>query len=220
MKTKIIVCDIMREEILAIVKAEDSLDLSFVDLGLHKFPQKLHRELQSLLNATSGYSRIVLAFGLCGGALKGLQAPAGAILTIPRVHDCIPLFLGSQEVFEELQKKRGTFYLTCGWVEMEKSILGEHDMNCRKFGEKKAQRILDLMFNSYRCIQFIHTGHPREEAGLSKSRNTAELLKVSHQTFQGSPRYLEKLIRGPWDDEEFINVLPGGHIDESDFTPR
>src|SRR5690348_11494835 len=116
MRIKIIACEVMKEELLAVQSAEN-LEYEFISMGLHTYPEKLRKELQKILDESVGYSRVILAFGLCGGAAKNLKA-SNFILTIPRVHDCIPIFLGSKERFEKLRKEeKGTFYHTCGWVE-------------------------------------------------------------------------------------------------------
>ncbi len=69
MGLKIIACEVMKEELLASV-AGDGPDFEFVPQGLHSHPEKLNIELQNMLDNTRGYSRVVLAFGLCGGGAE------------------------------------------------------------------------------------------------------------------------------------------------------
>ena len=66
MRLKVIACEVMKEELLA-AAADTALDFEFVTQGLHSHPEKLNVELQKMLDGTAGYSRVVLAFGLCGG---------------------------------------------------------------------------------------------------------------------------------------------------------
>jgi len=83
MAYKIIACEVMKSELLA-VKAGTDVDFVFVEMGLHLHPARLHEELQKIIDDSSGYERVVLAFGLCGGAAHNLRAP-GCTLTIPKI---------------------------------------------------------------------------------------------------------------------------------------
>lgn len=219
MTIKIIACNVMKEELLAMKRKESSpeIEFQFVSMGLHLHPEKLHRELQKLSDQSRGYSRIILGFGLCGGAANQLRAP-GCQLTIPRVHDCIPLLLGSISQYRQLSDQNiGTFYLSGGWIEGEHSFINEYRRICQKFGSPKALHILNQIFENYNQLTYITTGHPREEINLSESQNLAQLLNLTLAIQEGSPQYFEKIIYGPWDDADFINIAPGGIVDEQDF---
>lgn len=219
MTIKIIACNVLKEELLAVKRKESSpeIEFQFVPMRFHLHPEKLHRELQKLLDQSTGYSRIVLGFGLCGGAANQLRAP-GCWLTIPRVHDCIPILLGSISENRQLSNQNlGIFYLSGGWIEGEQSFVNEHRRICQKYGTTKALRILNQTFENYHQLTYISTGHPREEINLSESQNLAQLLNLNLTIREGSSRYFEEIVNGPWDDTGFINIAPGGIIDEQDF---
>jgi len=217
MTVKIIACEVMKEELLAIVP-ETPVEYEFISMKLHLYPQKLHKELQDILDRSQGFSKIILAFGLCGGATKNLKA-ADSPLIIPRVHDCRPLLLGSKTAYEHFVKEeKGTFYLSCGWMITEKNILTEHQHVCEKYGEKKALRILDRLYDSYKKVLFIHTDCPEAEAALQQSRQIAELLKLSYDTVQGNDAYLQKIVNGPWDEDHFAHIAPFEMIEEELFS--
>lgn len=215
MNIKIIACEVMKEELLSI-KALHNTHINFIPMGFHLYPEKLHVELEGMLLQSSGFDRVILAFGLCGGAARNLKAP-GSILTITRVHDCIPILLGSSEVFKLRQQEKGTFYLSCGWFKSDKNILSEHKRLADKYGEVRAQKVTAKIYSSYRRILFIYTGHPEEKNCYSKSQETAQLLGLKFQTTVGRREYFEKIINGPWEDAEFINVEPDGIITEEEF---
>lgn len=122
MTLKIIACEVMKEELLAVASGRN-VEFEFLPQGRHDYPEKLGQELQTILGGLTGYSHVVLAFGLCGGAAKNLQT-GDFRLTIPRVHDCIPLLLGSQASFEKHRLEEiGTLYMSCGWTNSEGSIV-------------------------------------------------------------------------------------------------
>jgi len=216
MTIKIIACEVMKEELLAI-KVVGPVEYEFISMGLHLYPQKLHKELQRILDHSLGYAKIILAFGLCGGATRDLKV-ADSTLIIPRVHDCLPILLGSKSAYEQLsQQERGTFYLSCGWMITEKNILSEHQRVCAKYGEKKAKSILARMYDSYKKVLFIHTGCNEECTMIQESRDIAELLDLTYSEVQGEDTYLQKLVNGPWNEEEFAHIAPFARIEEEMF---
>lgn len=59
----------------------------------------------------------MIGYGLCGRGTVGVVA-RDVPLAIPRVHDCIALFLGSDARHrEQFAKHPGTYYVSAGWVE-------------------------------------------------------------------------------------------------------
>ncbi|MBW9146776.1 DUF1638 domain-containing protein [Clostridium sp. CM027] len=217
MTMKIIACEVMKKELLSITPVLD-VEFEFISMNLHLYPEKLRKELQCIIERSTGYSRIILAFGLCGGAAKGL-VPTHCTLTIPKVHDCISIFLDSGKLNQGIyEKKTGTFYLSCGYMNSEKSILAEHNRIKDKYGEKKALKVLSRMYEGYNQILFIKTGCCSEKADIEQSEEIAKLLNLSHDTIKGSDTFIEQIVKGPWDNDKFINISPGGIVKEDDFN--
>jgi hypothetical protein len=216
MRLKIIACEVMKEELLAVTPA-NAPDLEFVPQGLHVHPEKLNKELQRLLRESKGYSRVVLAFGLCGGGAKNLQA-GDFILTIPRVHDCIALLLGSRKTYDEVRREEpGTLYLSAGWVKGEAPALSEYGRTVEKYGEAKAVSLLRRIYNAYRRVLFISTLPQQSGRCLERSLDAARVLGLIHQEMPGDLGYVRRLVSGPWDDDNFVNVPPHGFIEEFSF---
>ncbi len=214
MTVKIIACEVMKEELLAIAPRQP-VEYEFVSMGLHLHPPKLHRYLQEILDRARGYAQIVLAFGLCGGAAGGLTA-GDSPLIMPRVHDCIPLLLGAHHAAGQ---GKGTFYLSCGWMAGEGNILAEYRRIADKYGVIKAERVFNRMFNAYHSVLFISTGCARESVYREQSRQLAALLRLSHQTVKGDHTYLHKIVHGPWNEPEFIHLAPFTSLAEEMFGP-
>ena len=219
MRVKVIACEVMKEELTAAAAefGQDGTDSEFVHQGLHSHPEKLNAELQKRLDATSGCSRVVLAFGLCGGGAKSLKA-GDFTLTIPKVHDCISLLLGSRKRYDEVRREEpGTLYLSAGWVEGEAPVISEYGQTVARYGEKRAASLLKRMYNSYRRVLFISTGSDREDEHVRRSLEAASLLGLTYERTEWDPTFIRKLLSGPWDDGEFINLPPFGVIDELSF---
>lgn len=216
MAVKMIACEVMKEELLTVASG-GSVEFEFVSMGLHLHPEKLGEELQKILNGLIGYSRVILAFGLCGGATKNLKA-VDFTLTIPNVHDCIPLLLGSKARYETFRsEEKGTLYLSCGWLNGERAILSEYDRIYKKYGEKKATAVFSRIYSGYDRVLFIRTGSEQEPQLLTRSYQIADLLGLSHRITEGKNSFMERLVKGPWNSNEFINVPPGDSVDEWAF---
>lgn len=214
--THIIACEVMKEELLA-VTADEPVACTFVSMGLHRWPDKLREELRQLLTESPAADRVVLAFGLCGGSVAGLSAP-GVPLFIPRAHDCIPLLLGSRYTHEELvQQEKGTYFLSGGWLEGERTVFSEYRRVRDRYGEQKARRVMATMFDAYRRLVFIHTGHPRESSHLDTGRELAALLGLEFLMVSGRDAWLRRIVNGPWDGDSFIEIPPGQRLTEADF---
>ncbi len=216
MKIKIIACEVIKDELLSVHPAYDT-NFSFIPMGLHLHPDKLNKELQKQLDASQGYTHIILAFGLCGGAARKLKSK-GSIMVIPKVHDCIPLLLGSGKAFERIRNEEsGTFYYSCGWFKGNNTFLSDYERLSEKCGEKEALEIIRYIYDSFRNVVFIKTGHSDENVCIEKAMKMAELLNLRFITVTGQKRYIEKLVRGPWNDDEFITLTPGSELDDTMF---
>ncbi|URN83186.1 DUF1638 domain-containing protein [Acetobacterium wieringae] len=136
MNVKVIACEVMQAEIEKLMPIPER-DFEFVSMDFHLYPQKLKVELQRLIDASQNYQKIILAFGLCGGAANGLISKASELI-IPRVHDCISIFMCSDTCRAcDFQSEIGTFYLSNGWMITEKSILADYRRIYDRLGEKK-----------------------------------------------------------------------------------
>ena len=117
----IIACGVLRIDLEDAIR-ELGLQVSFQFLpgGLHARPHELHRRLQEAIDETSALStvdQIAVGYGVCG--LGSVDIHSRDIpLVIPRVHDCIALFLGSDTAYRrEFARYPGTYYVSAGWVE-------------------------------------------------------------------------------------------------------
>jgi Protein of unknown function (DUF1638). len=216
MKSKIIACEVMKEEILSMGSIKD-VEFEFVSMDFHLYPKKLKVELQNIIDRSNGYNRIILAFGLCGGASNGLKANDSTLI-IPKVHDCISVFLyDSTKCVCDFKKEKGTFYLSSGWMITEKSILSDHKKILEKYGEKKAFSILKRMYEDYKKVLFIKTGSSSENEVIAQSKEIANLFDAKYEIIKGKTDFIEKILKGPWDDKNFINIAPGELLTEEHF---
>jgi len=215
-RRRVIACATVIEEMLPFLPEDVISDT--LDFGLHLQPGELKKALQAKIEEASGRADVLLlGYGLCSMAVVGLHATT-AHLVIPRVDDCIAIFLGSCTAYkEQAQKEPGTYYLTKGWIEVGDSPFSEYQRLVEKFGEAKAERITRLMLKNYTRLGFINTGQYEIERYRDYARMTAEKFNLRFEELDGSPALVKKMVFGPWDDE-FLVAEPGQTIQYTDFV--
>jgi hypothetical protein len=215
-RRRVIACATVVEEMLPFLPADVPYEI--LDFGLHLRPDGLKGTLQEKINQASPTADVLLlGYGLCSMAVVGLKATT-ATLVIPRVDDCIAIFLGSRAAYcAQAAKEPGTYYLTKGWIEVADSPFEEYQRLVEKYGEARADRMISLTLKNYTRLGFINTGPHDLERYRAYARRTAEKFHLRYEEIDGSPALVKKLIAGPWDGE-FVVVPPGETITYQMFT--
>jgi hypothetical protein len=213
--TKIIACATIIEEILPLIPPE--MRYKGLDYGLHVTPEELKNTLQQEIDASAGeMANIILGYGLCSMAVVGLKAN-GCTLIVPRVDDCIGLFLGSQEDYQKQHKlEPGTYYLSKGWIEVGGTPFDEYRKLVERHGEQKARRMMELMFKEYKRLALILTGHDNMERYRNYVKEQANDFNLRYEEIPGSNALIKKMLSGQLDGD-FIIVAPGDTIKYADF---
>lgn len=220
MNTLIVACNTIKDELnMAINKTDCQYPILWIDSGLHMYPDSLRKRLQDELDHISNVEQVLLAFGFCGNALMGVTAPNYRII-LPRVDDCITLLLGSCKKRKEICDEMGTYFLTKGWLDYEKNIWVEYQDTVKRMGKERADRVYKIMLQHYKRLGVINTGAYNLDGFLKESKLVAEDLKLTHEVINGSLTYIEKLLIGPWDDEDFIILNPGESINLSHIKDK
>lgn len=214
-KTKVIACATVIEEMLPILPA--GVQYETLDFGLHLIPQSLKKTLQQAIDASSAdYETLILGYGLCSLAVIGLNA-RNCTLVVPRVDDCIAIFLGSKDAYDKQAKKApGTYYLTKGWIEVSDTPFEEYERMLKQYGQERADRIMGIMLKNYTRLAYIDTGQKDQERYREYASRTAEKFSLAYEEIIGSDALIRKLIYGPWDDEVLV-ARPGHVLEYMDF---
>ncbi|MBT4287463.1 MAG: DUF1638 domain-containing protein [Deltaproteobacteria bacterium] len=206
-KKVIIACSVMKPELEAIIEGDSSFELRYLDSTLHDTPKKMPELLQQEIDAVESYAtQIVLGYGFCSNGIAGVKAPRQGII-VPRVHDCIALFIGSIKAYDSQFKAHpGTYYLTPGWLEEDRDPLGYMEKDyVPKMGREKAEMGTKLTFAQYSHITLIDTGvkdlAPMREIG----QKNAKFLDLEYNEIDGTHEYFIKILYGPHDEKNFIH---------------
>jgi hypothetical protein len=190
-----------------------------LEFGLHLRPGELTRALQHAIDQSTDADLILLGYGQCSRAVIGLTS-THATLAVPRVDDCIAIFLGSRHAYHtQAAQEPGTYYLTKGWIEVGDSPFEEYKRLSERYGEPRAMRMIKLMLKNYTRLAFINTGVYELERYRDYARRVAAHFGLRYEEIEGAPTLVHKLLFGPW-DEEIVVCRPGQTITYEMFAPQ
>jgi hypothetical protein len=214
-RCKLIACAAVIDEMLPFIPSRMSHEV--LDFGLHTNPKSLKRALQNAIDSSpTDIETILLGYGLCSQAVVGLRSGSRTLI-IPRVDDCIAIFLGSAVEYQrQYRSVPGTYYLTKGWIEFGDTPFSEYDILLKRYGEQIAQRIINQILKNYTRLAFISTGNNELEHYREHARSMAERFGLCYEEIQGSDVIIKMMLYGSWNDE-FVIIPPGKTVSFFDF---
>jgi hypothetical protein len=204
----------------------------FMEYGLHLIPRKMRAAIQAQIDTLIDPHLVLIGFGLCGNGLVGLKSRQHTLI-IPRVDDCVSLFLGSRQAYlHEFSAEPATYYLTPGWLECHGEPLSEYHKCSEKYGPEKARVITDALYGNYRNLCLV--AYTPED--LQRYRPQAVLVAEFCRERWGW-RYRERLgsdaLVRRWlafgcsetratagqNTSDFVIVEPGDEVRQEQFMP-
>ena len=218
-KKKIIGCAAVIEEMLPVLPPEISYEI--LDFGLHFRPTNLKDALQEAIDRSANDAdTLILGYGLCSNGAVGLKAPEATTLVIPKVHDCIAIFLGSHKSYmKEMKAVSGTFFLAKGFIEVGDTPLDEYNRTVERYGQERADSVMKAMFGHYKRILFVNTGHNEIGQYRDHAKRTAKQFDLRYEETKGSRLLIKKMINGPW-VQDFLIAKPGETFKLAQFLER
>lgn len=236
MNLKLIACEILfRELCAAVARSVNRIDMEFLPKGLHDIGQdRMRRHLEEVLAAVdqSGYDAVLFGYGLCSNGVVGLSA--GRIpLVVPRAHDCITLFLGSKERYQDyFFAHPGVYFKTSGWIERgndlqqygpqsiqhKTGMMQSYEELVARYGEDNARFLyeqLGEMTRNYSGMAYVEMGVEPDDRFERHTREMAAGRGWRFEKLQGDMRLIQSLVDGPWDEQRFLVVPPGHRIEPS-----
>ena len=218
-KVALVACEVIKPEIDFIYGTHTGLEVFYLQQSLHRIPQNMAEQIQEVIDLVTGnYNRIVLGYGLCSNGIVGVTARQEDLI-VPRCHDCISFFLGSpQKYLEDFRSRPGSYYLTPGSVQAGKDPLNFMKQEYyQRYGEDMAEWAMKEELKHYTHIVLIDTGRTDIKPLRAIGRENADYFGLEYLELSGMGlKYFHSLIRGPYDDQQFI-VLKPGNVVKQDF---
>ncbi len=231
---RVIACAVLRLDLeTAAEQAGVRLALTLLPGGLHATPRELRRRLQEAVDEASsepGLQRIAIGYGVCGMGAAGIHA-RGVSLALPRVHDCIALFLGSDAAYRrQFAACPGTFYISAGWVDGKSQpraagALTDEEFAefVQRYGEENTVAIRDFLSSwqkHYKRSVFIDTGAGGDSGRYERmAADIAREFGWRYERLQGGVDLLVRLLRATASSDEVL-VVPPGHVTVYDASTR
>lgn len=221
--TAIIACRVMQEHLQRLLPEGSAV--TYLEIVLHNTPKKLAAALQQEIDAIARPSNVLIGYGLCGNGLVGVKSGPHTLI-IPRTHDCVAIFLGSQQRYvQRFFANPNTYYLTRGWLEAKDEPLQDYLDYLRDYDEETADYLVEMKYRHYRKLCMV--GYSRQELeecspmALRVAAFCAERWNMDFEEIIGSTALLEALIGMPArlgsENTEFVVLEPGGEIDAGMF---
>lgn len=224
----VIACGVLARDIQRIA-SEKNLEIktTFLEGGLHENPTNLRKQLQEAIDkasASGNWDRIAVGYGVCGRGTVGIKARK-IPLVIPRVHDCISLFLGGNTVYQkEFKKYPGTYYISAGWYDEKIEPLTQKqpyvwmgdrrvyfDELVKKYGREHAKETFDFLNSwkrNYQRAAFIDMGDGGNPECARYAKNMADKNGWKYEVLKGNSDFLCALLTTQKTTAEFLVVPP------------
>jgi hypothetical protein len=239
MRIKVLACKVFAREVsLIAAESAHTLDVTYLQQGLHDTPDLLRERLQAEIDAIDAaedihtqvvsedddYRAIVLAYGLCSNAIVGLRSKRFD-LVVPRAHDCIAMIMGSRERYKEyFDRHPGTYWYTPGWIDQTVMPGKERVERARAryvdaYGEENADYLMEMeqeWLRKYnRCTYASWPSLDRPDY-LDKTKAAAEYLGWEHDHVSADDGLMRRLLNGDWREDEVL-IVPSGRTAEPSY---
>ncbi len=220
MRLKLIGCEVLYRELCAAVsRSVNQVDLEFLPKGLHDMGSAaMLARLQETLDRAegAGYEAVLFGYALCGNGLVGLTARSLPLI-IPRAHDCITLFLGGKERYNDyFDSHPGVYFKTTGWIERGQNIDSQlsfaFDDLVTRYGEEAAKYVYQELTKHYRQFTFIEMGVEPDDSFEREAQREAASRGWMFEKVKGDMGLIQQLVDGPWDEDRFLTVPPGSRV--------
>jgi len=229
-KIYVIACAVLARDMKEVAKEQGlALEYKFLEAGLHENPHKLNTQVQEAvdrIDRQGDADRIIIGYGVCGKGTVGLTA-GNVPLVIPKVHDCISLFLGGDAAYREQFKQfPGTYYLSAGWCEEKaepvsrrrgRAWFGDRQLVYEDVKKSHGQKTADHTFaflnswqKNYQRAAFIETRSGQAARYEKMAKEMAEEYGWRFERIKGDQGLIRQMLTITESTPDIL-MVPAGH---------
>lgn len=219
--TLVIACEGLKTELDWLAsRIQDCPEIIYMEQGLHDHPEQMRAQLNELIRKIEeerpNLQTIIMGYGLCGKGLVNVSA-SRVRLIVPRVHDCVPLYVGvTQGQLGMTEENSGYLWLSAGMVEYgrlpQHIVRDRYKIYMEKFGEKRARRMIEAensIYANYKGVKYVRWPEMKEDYA-DLARATARELGLVYSEVAGDTSFLGDLLAGNYADAtRFLILEPG-----------
>lgn len=192
----------------------------WLDVSLHNTPKKLAATLQEQIDSLVEPSNVIVGYGLCGNGIVGVKSRQHTLI-MPRMHDCVAMFLGShQQYLQRFFANPNTYYLTRGWIDAGDEPLTDYLDYVRDFDKETADYLVEMKYRHYRKLCMVGFSAVELDSCRPAAMKVADFCKerfgMEYEEIIGTTELVEALLEKPVHlknrDDAFVVVAPGGDV--------
>lgn len=224
---KIIACNIFKREIEFILDDKKIKDVIFVEQGLHNSPSKMKMYLQDLIDEVENdeinivkYTGIILMYGLCGNGTLGLKT-SKLKLIIPKIHDCMALFLGSKNKYKDIiDNNKGIYWYNHAWMDHtpmpnDKYLDSIKSKYYEYYDEDNAEFLFQIELDGlkrYNKGLYINSPIVSNEKYKFFVKDACETFGWKYEEEDGNLSFIENIINGKFEHKNMLVLPPNEEI--------
>jgi len=235
LRLKLIACEILyREFCAAVALSANQVDVEFCPKGLHDIGQQVDEQAGSR-TCSPNVDHVASTTQCCSAtacAATGCRAGGQDVpLVLPKAHDCITLFLGARERYQEEHSRVATYWYVADQLERndgyvagagglaigsdtDEQIEATRAAYVAKYGEDNAAYLMEVLGGwreHYGRAAFVAMGVADETASEATAREEADRRGWAFERIEGSMVLLKRLIDGDW-NEDMLVLQPGERL--------
>lgn len=178
---KVIACSIFTPYVNHLSLDDSQYEFIYLEIHQHDHPQYLGKLIQDEIDHSKNYDKIIVLYGVCGGALLAIEAKDIPIVII-KVHDCMSILLGSKKKYEEITESSKSIAWSCYSLKKE-SKQNDNILKWKMMYDDETVNYLKSILIPNE-IMYISMQLPQEKRFISNEKNI----------INGSLRFLSDIL--------------------------